>query len=56
MVQQSMSSQRMFIEDTNRNHSEMMFLHNRNHLDAIEMFNSLLSAAIDVARDYLNRN
>lgn len=55
MVQGSIIAQERFIEDTNRNHSEMMFLHDRNHLEIVGMFSSALGALADVGRDYVNK-
>ncbi len=55
MVQRSMGAQEQFIESSNRNHSEMMFLNDRNHLEMVGMFTSTLSALVDVAREFANK-
>ncbi len=55
MVEKSMSNQERFIDDSNRNHSEMIFHTDRNHLETVRMFTSTLSALTDVAREIVNK-
>lgn len=50
-----MSAQERFIDQSQRNHSEMMHVIDRNHLEMVGIFNSTLRAVADVAREYINK-
>lgn len=55
MVQTSMSSQESFIETVSRQHAEMMFLNDRNHLEIVGMVNETLKVVADVMKEYINK-
>lgn len=55
MVQRSLNAQEQFITDSNRNHSEIMYLLDRNHVEMMSMFNSTIRALTEVGREYVNK-
>lgn len=55
MVKRSMEAQEQILDDTNRNHSEMLYLSDRNHLEVVQMFTSTLRACTDVVREFVNK-
>lgn len=55
MVQGSISAQERFIEDSNRNHSEVMFLNDRNHAEMIGMFTATLKSLVEVGLELVNQ-
>lgn len=51
MVQQSMNAQDRFIDQNMRNHSEMMFATDRNHMEMLGIINSTLRSLGDIRLD-----
>lgn len=55
MVQHSMRAQDQFMEQTNRNHAEAMFISERNHLETIRMHTSTLRELAEVAKEIIKK-
>lgn len=55
MVQQSMNVQERLVEQDMRNHSELMFVTDRNHLEMIGIINSTLQTLSNVAHEYVSK-
>lgn len=50
-----MNSQERFIEHNSRNHSEMMYMTERNHLEILVMLNSTLRTIANIGQEYVRK-